>query len=114
MLPSVWSPGLVGSQALPGISRRGGLGVGMCGIGRGVHTSRQCVGISPAPIVELLSKPGWRMLPVAHYCANTSTELGDGVFSKKPTNFLLFGVSPDFQLNVCNNDCPHRIDDGSP
>ena len=36
MLSSVWSPGLVGSRALPGISRRGGLGVGMCGICRGV------------------------------------------------------------------------------
>ena len=66
-----------------------------------------------APIVELASQPGWRMLLVAHYCANTSAELGDGVFPKKPTNFLLFGVSPEFRLNVCNNNCPHRIDDSS-
>jgi hypothetical protein len=29
-----------------------------------------------------------RILSVAHYCANTSTELGDGIFPKKPTHFL--------------------------
>jgi hypothetical protein len=60
-------------------------------------------------VQKLSCEPGWRMLPVAHYCANTSTTLGDGAYSKKPTNFLVYGVTPDFKLQTCDMACPHRL-----
>ena len=58
-------------------------------------------------VVECAESEGWLMLPEVHYCANTSEQ--DGVFPKKPTTFLLYGVEPAFTLPQCNLQCPHRL-----
>ena len=58
---------------------------------------------------SLLSQPGWRLLEV-DYCIVAEVKWdGDRVFTKKPTDFLLYGVPNDFTLPKCNSDCRFRF-----
>jgi hypothetical protein len=69
---------------------------------------------SALPSVEALaSKHSWSIQFESHYCANTSDTLLDGPYPKKPTTWLWHGLPSSFQLDMCNNNCPHRLNDTS-
>jgi hypothetical protein len=66
------------------------------------------------PSVQALAeKQNWNIQFESHYCANTSTDLLDGPYPKKPTTWLWHGLPSTFQLSTCNNKCPHRLSDTS-
>ena len=84
------------------------------------HAPRACVTIeNPVSntfklvpcIARLRRTTGWRWLTCS-YCKCADPRVDRGIWPKKNTNFLVFGLPRGFKLPMCRRDCAHLVHRG--